>query len=211
MKRALQLGLSIDQPIRGFGGRTALQYACGRRAKTAVVQVLLGAGANVNHPADAPDTPLMAAAFHGCLGLVTLLLAAGADVAAQDSEGETALSKACISKSKSHEKIVCALLAAGARPAADDLTLACEQGSPATVRALIAAGAEVHAINRWGDTALHKAVDYGNVPMVEALLAAGADPGFRLGRKSSNYPGQTALDVARDQGAMKLLGLLESV
>src|SRR5262249_1065127 len=166
MKRALAFGLPIDEPIGGFGGQTALHFTCNRMATPSVVRVLLDAGANVNDPADALDTPLMAAAFHGCLGLVKVLLAAGADVHAKDGERETALSKACLSKTKAHEKIVGELLAAGAKPTADDLTLACEQGSAATVRALIAAGADVRGVNRWGDTALHKAVDYGNLAMV---------------------------------------------
>jgi ankyrin repeat protein len=210
MKRALEFGLPIHEPIRGFRGQTALHFTCNRRAKSSVVRVLLDAGANVNDPADALNTPLMAAAFHGCLGLVKVLLAAGADVHGKDGEGETALTKACLSKTKAHQKIVSELLAAGAKPMADDLTLACEQGSVATVRALIAARADIRGVNRWGDTALHKAVDYGNLAMVKALLAAGADPGFRLSTRSSNYPGQTALDLAREGKAKKLIALLES-
>jgi len=210
MKRALERGLPIDKPIRSFGNQTALHYACNRRAKPSVVAVLLEAGASVNDPADALDTPLMAAAFHGRLGLVKLLLAAGANVHAKDGEEETALSKACLSKTRAHDDIVNELLAAGAQPGVDDLTMACEQGSPAMVRALIAAGAEVGGINRWGDTALHKAVDYGSLAVVEALLAAGAEPTFRLSQMSRNYPGQTALDLARQNKAKKLIPLLES-
>lgn len=41
---------------------------------------------------------------------------------------------------------------------------------------LIAAGADVNAIQRHGWTPLHGAAEHGLVEVVEALLAAGADP-----------------------------------
>jgi ankyrin repeat protein len=209
MKRSLGLGLPIKQPIRGFGNQTALHYACNTRAKPRVVAVLLEAGANVTDPIDAAHTPLMAAAFQGRLDLVKLLLSAGAKVDARDGEGETALSKACLFKTKAHEAIIQELLAAGATPTTDDLTIACENGNPAVVRALVAAGADFRRINRWGDTALHKAVDYGHLATVELLLAAGADPNFRLSARSPNYPKQTALDLAREKGK-RMIALMES-
>ena len=63
-----------------------------------------------------------------------------------------------------------------------------------SIEALLAAGADVNAKNKRGNTALHWAAGNGHVPAIEALLAAGAEPDVK------NRNGNTPLDVAIGQG-----------
>ena len=64
----------------------------------------------------------------------------------------------------------------------------------AAVEALIAAGANVNAANRYGVTPLSQACINGNAQMVEALLKAGADA------NTFQHEGQTALMTAAKAG-----------
>ena len=59
------------------------------------------------------------------------------------------------------------------------------------VGALLAAGAEVNAVDKDGDTPLHLASRYGREVVVGALLAAGAEV------NAVDNNGKTPLDVAR--------------
>jgi hypothetical protein len=51
---------------------------------------------------------------------------------------------------------------------------ASEQADPAPVRVLLAAGADVHAVNKMNETALDWALRRGNTPVVSGLKSAGA-------------------------------------
>ena len=57
--------------------------------------------------------------------------------------------------------------------------LAARNSSLATVEALIGAGAKVGAVTPQGTTVLMQAVASGSIPIVAAILAAGADPNAR--------------------------------
>lgn len=61
------------------------------------------------------------------------------------------------------------------------------------VRFLISRGANIHQGSNNGMTALHEVAWNGNIPILELLLAAGADPSVM------NYAGKTPLDLAREQ------------
>jgi cell wall assembly regulator SMI1/ankyrin repeat protein len=220
LKRALDLGMPLNQPIKHFDGATALQRALGQGARAEAVQALLAAGADVNLVPGQTISPLHIAATMGRPDLVNLLLTAGADVHARNELGWTALTRACMEKGTGYEEVVQRLLDAGAKATVDDLDIACEAGdglepasrlgSPALVRILVAAGVDVNGISHWGGTALHRAAEHGNPELVETLLALGADPNLRLAADNEDYPNQTPLEVARDAKTKKVIPLLEA-
>jgi ankyrin repeat protein len=111
----------------------------------------------------------MYCAIYGKLDFVEYLLAAGADVHA-DNDG--ALRWASYN---GHTEMVKVLLAADADVHADNdgaLRWASDEGHTEVVKVLLAAGADVHAKNDW---ALRWASDKGHTEVVKVLLAAGAD------------------------------------
>ena len=135
-----------------FFGRTPLHFAAANN-NSGAADALVAAGADVTAVDSRRRTPLHWAARSGCLALVDLLLARGARVVADES-GYTPLYWAVD---------------------AQDL---------ATVQSLLGAGAKVDARSHIGemdseqelpDTALKRAILHGNVEIVRALLAAGAD------------------------------------
>jgi ankyrin repeat protein len=163
------------------------------------------------------------AASNGHVDCVSALLAAGAQIDAEASDGWTALGLAA---SKGHATCVSALLAAGAQADAKDRTgwtalmQAASAGHAACVRALLHAGAQVDAKSK-GEadrscpttrkrpfdkllevdanddndwTALMLAASEGHAACVSALLDAGAQV------DAKNNDGRTALMLAAHKG-----------
>ena len=121
---------------------------------------------------------LLEAARDGHAEVVRLLLAAGADVNAQNQFGYTALMGAAF---HGHFEVVRLLLAAGADVNTQDqggstaLILAAINGHAEVVRLLLAAGANVNLQNQAGRTALMWAAQDGRADVVRLLLAVGAE------------------------------------
>ncbi len=89
--RAL-VAAGADVDARAEFGRTPIHEAVeGDWGNQTAVRVLAELGADVNARAGDDSTPLMAAAAGGAVGCVEALLAAGADPALEDEDGETAL------------------------------------------------------------------------------------------------------------------------
>lgn len=124
----------------------ALFYAAAK-GETTEVQRLLRAGTNPNGVTkDQQHVALSAAAGWGHIGIVRLLLAAGAEVNLREENGETALYSAV---SRDHYEIVELLLAAGADPNLSPrhrtlIEEAVSTGQPSLVRILAKAGADLH-------------------------------------------------------------------
>jgi ankyrin repeat protein len=124
------------------------------------------------------STPLMHAAAFGTLNTMELLLDAGADVRARNDVDATALLWAAADPEKAR-----LLIERGA-----DVTVASKQGrTPLMVAAarkggapivelLLSKGADVHAKDRLGSTALTIAARTGDLETVKLLMARGADP-----------------------------------
>ena len=153
----LLLAAGADPHARNDRGRTPLMEAAENNPNPEVIGALVDAGADIAaHDDSFSMTALMFAAWGSTnAAVVRALLNAGADVHARDRDGWTALMHAAVFN--------------------------IHQDSPAVVGALIAADAEVDAVDDVeGYTALMWAANHGEIPaVVHALLDAGADPAVR--------------------------------
>ena len=147
-------GASVAMQSR-FDGDTALTLACSHSyhyyhhyRRTA--QILLDAGANVNHTTtDFGMTPLAFAVNAGNAELVNLLLSSGADANHIDREGLTPLLRAIWKRDESQSVAVRARLAT----------------------ALLRGGARINGTDRQGRTPLHAAVERAEaLPQSELLI-----------------------------------------
>ena len=123
--------------------------------------------------------PLSLAATNGNAAILELLLKAGANPNATQSEGETALMTAARTGIPAAVKT---LLAHGADVNAKEswrgqtaLMWAAAEGHAETIQVLLEAGAQVNARSNAGWTALLFAAREGRIPAVKALLAGGAN------------------------------------
>jgi len=216
LRRLIANGLPINERVLedDFGREkafTPLHYAA-HRGRPNVVAVLIAAGADVNAPVtkdgEERGTPLVLAASRGNVPVLKQLIAAGADVNYHDQYDVTALSRSTGEKKPAYEAVMKVLLAAGARPNYQALVGAARNGSPAMIEMLAAAGADVNEISRW-ETALILAAHSKRADTTEALLRVGADPRLRVPDSHGNYPGKTALDVAKEMKARKVIPILE--
>ena len=141
----------VDSTAWPSSGQTALGDAAAN-GQLAVVQFLLSAGANVEaHDKDLGWTPLMLAAGNhdkggDYPGVVSALLAAGANPNAKGMNGDSALGQA-----------------------------ASLGGDPKVVPLLVSAGADVNDRDGMGFPPLSWASWHGDLPMMQALIDAGAD------------------------------------
>ncbi|KAG5844228.1 hypothetical protein ANANG_G00160140 [Anguilla anguilla] len=144
------------------------------------LQVLLAMHANVEDRGIKGDiTPLMAAASGGYVDIVKLLLVHGADVNAQSSTGNTALTYACAG---GFVDVVKVLLKEGANIEDHNenghtpLMEAASAGHVEVARVLLEYGAGINThSNEFKESALTLACYKGHLDMVRFLLEAGAD------------------------------------
>jgi len=121
-------------------------HLAAEQGQTALVELLLGKGADVNARQIQGWTPLGLAAQNGHLETVKILLDKGADVNSKSKSGLTPLHTAV---SKGHRNVV---------------------------ELLLSKGAEVNSKSNNGRTPLHTAAYQNQQEIAELLLAAGADP-----------------------------------
>ena len=93
-----------------------------------------------------------------------------------------------------------------ADPATRKLFTAAKKGVTAAVRDALAHGADMTARDRNGWMALHEACRYGWLDACTALLAAGADPGARVGTDQ-----QTVVDGAPPTHAASVRALVTRI
>ena len=163
-------------------GTTALHWAA-HRDDLAIVELLIGAGADVNLTNDYGVTPLSLACTNGSAQVVARLLDAGADPEMRTA-GETALMTAVRTGSVDTVEVLISHGAdLGATEAASGQTLlmtAAAEMHPSLVRLLLARGADVHARSVVGFTPLLFAVRAGDLESVRLLIGGGATANERL-------------------------------
>ncbi len=128
------------------------------------ITALIVAHVNVNEKDNGGCTALMIAATAGKADCVKALVAAGADVNANDNYGDTAI-----------EYAVYGERGWGYRFGKSTMTFSASGGIMDSIKALIAAGADVNAKDKQGVTALMSAAFIGDPDIVKALIAARAD------------------------------------
>eukprot|EP00752_Nemacystus_decipiens_P006553 g5900.t1 len=147
-------------------------------------KALLAAGADTDTRDIEGDTPLTLAAYNGHSSIAAALLDAGANVDAVDKMGNSSLIWAA---SNGHLPVVEALLAAGAD---SDLRIAltrraaihqaATKGHANILSALLLNGADKDAVDIAGLSPLIMATIEGHLPVVEALLEAGANVALHI-------------------------------
>lgn len=175
--------------------------ACGHQKIRRTAAALIEQGADVNSSGPGGETPLMRAVKCNKPKLVQLFLEKGAHVNARDNAGETALYKAA---EKESLHILNALRNAGA-----DINAQNNQGSTPLMHAIdkeilsmdnraiineLIQYANINLKDNEGNTALHKAIPYNHIPVVQSLLAAHPDV------NAQNTKGWTPLMSATDAG-----------
>ncbi len=159
------------------------------------VAAILQDGADIEEQNRHGWTPLMAAALHAQVDLARLLLEHGADLNATNAEGKCAIHYAAM---RGGPEAVRLLVRFGADVNAVDkfggyvpLHLSAAHCSREIVEdtcaALLAAGANVNARNKWGSTALWLAATAGRGDLVDFLLRHGAELEIR------DHDGRTVL------------------
>jgi ankyrin repeat protein len=124
------------------------------------------------------DARLVRAATRGDLESVMRLLAGGADVDSQDTEGRTAVTAAVYG---GHLEVVRALIDGGAdvdiqdSSRANALLATGETGNAEILRAVLRADPDLTRTNRFGGTALIPAADRGHVDVVRELVKTEID------------------------------------
>jgi ankyrin repeat protein len=173
--------------------------------RAAVSRLLQQEGIDVDAAQVDGTTALHWAAYGDDAELVGLLLDAGADPDAVNRNGSTPLALACASAGAG---VVARLLDAGAdphlAPTGEPPILTCARtGRAAAVRALLAHGADIDAVDAWrGQTPLMWAAAENHAPVMGLLLETGAAV------DASSTGGFTALMFAVRQDARDALRLL---
>lgn len=181
-KRWLEAGAPVDTFGDSSGGPhecTALGAAAmnGGKDSTEVVALLLDNGASIDLANTEGGTPLLCAARNGRPETVALLLAKGANIDKADKNGKTPLlHAAACTYAPVYSDIVAMLLEKGAsvnvRNVSGETALfwAAKCGRVASVRALLAAGADVHIADNKGK----KPIDETESEEIRGLLLAAA-------------------------------------
>ncbi|HUP02611.1 MAG TPA: ankyrin repeat domain-containing protein, partial [Bryobacteraceae bacterium] len=199
-KTRLLVAHGADVNARSSDMRTPLMIAARRPGNSATVKFLLEHGANPNpsaHPAT-ESSPLIEAASAGDAASLELLLAKGADTKVA---GEPALEM-----SYNVRCAKCADLLISKGLSKTDYTVLLTDiavlGDVHAVRNALDHGADVHAVDPVGRTALMYAAASDRLPLdvVKLLVERGADINARDTHKLSGDAGLTVLDMASRHG-----------
>ncbi|MGB4191071.1 MAG: ankyrin repeat domain-containing protein [Rickettsiales bacterium] len=186
-------------------GRDILSFTCDIGNLEVINLLIKNGGVDVNIVSISQESPLMIAAKAGHAEAVKILIAAGADKEAIDSQGWTALMMAA---DGGHAEAMKILLEAGANKEAfqtgghTSLMLAAQNGHAEAVKILLEAGVNKDAFQIGGYTSLMIAAGKGHVEAMKILLEAGANKdAFQTG-------GYTSLMLAAQNGHAEAVKIL---
>lgn len=171
----IESGCEVDP--KNDTGQTPLLYAVAN-GKKRMVSFLIGKGSNVNAQHDKNPSPLHYAAARGYKSIASLLIENGARVDIRDYEANTPLHNAA---SSGHRAVGMLLVEKGAELDARNkrertplLLVARECGNAKFAAALLDAGADPDAVDRYGDTPLTLSAWRGYLDVAQVLLDRGA-------------------------------------
>lgn len=215
VEKLLETGLSVNGNVETEQIAPNITVSCGappilsaaEMGDNAMVSYLISKGAKVNI-ADVWEqaTPLMLAIRHNHSETAFLLLLKGADVNAQDSEGNSVLMLAL--RHRMNKEFIKALLKAGAKVNVTGnygqtaLTDAAGTGDFELVKLLIAAGAKIDQTSKSGQRMLWEAILSNSPEAVRYFIQQGADVNGISPRKT------TMLFEAVDENDLQITKLL---
>ena len=193
---------------KGLGVVTALMIAASRGDYASALNLLTASDVNARDRMG--NTALIYAASGGHAEIVRLLLMSGADAAARNDAGASALERAALADRRDAVEILRAA-SRGERPE-DVLTEldarlldACRRAEPSEVAELLSRGASAVARSRGsGWTPLINACACGSAQAARLLLDAGADP------SAAAADGRTPLHFSAQLGDVDLIRMLLS-
>ncbi|XP_078143078.1 B-cell lymphoma 3 protein [Centroberyx gerrardi] len=193
-------------------GDTALHIAVvqGEQAIVHTLIYLLGlAGRDLDTYNNLRQTPLHLAVITHQAGMVEALLRAGADLAALDRNGQTALHLCCEYDQQDCLSVVLSQSSSSTcleirnYEGLSPLHLAVQAGHMDLAKMLLDAGADINAMDvKSGQSPLMHAVESNNADMVHFLIENGCDV------NSQSYSGNTALHSACGRGQVDTVRLL---
>ena len=170
VRELLSRGAAVD--IVDRRGLTPLMWAAAA-GNLEVVRHLLDGGAGVNRRGNDGSTALMLASANGFTEIVRALVLKGADVTA----ARGAITARQLAIERGHADV--AMLLEEAEGLGRRLLQGAAEGHDMVVRQMLSSGAPVNMSNERGATALMIASRNGELGMLQALLARGADPSVR--------------------------------
>jgi ankyrin repeat protein len=181
----LEAGIDLDQPV-DEDGYTALMEAS-IAGHLSMVQMLLEKGANPNIWAQG-DTAIHLAARNCHQEVYDFLYPLVNEEIRQwaDEEGEKTIQVNRQRQTRKQNKIV------------EDFINAAMLGKLEEVETAISQGVNINALGSNGCTALMYAAHYGHIPVIQALLQAGADPRIVSDDDIGLGEGKTALMLAQE-------------
>ncbi|MBY0378672.1 MAG: ankyrin repeat domain-containing protein, partial [Gammaproteobacteria bacterium] len=217
MQQLIDAHVNVNAPDKK--GRTPLHYAAKRGNLEAII-ALRAAGADFNAVDHSGKTVLHYAAKKNQAAAIIVLAEqlTSENINQKDNKGLTALAYAFNEETETYQlEATIVLLEAGAECslrllAQKEYNLDCKtllhvaaaMNKPKTIHALITAGADVDAVDRYCQTALHCAVINKHMLAVKALIAANIDI------NAADSKGKTALHYAVQQGNQDMVALLIS-